>query len=462
MTPRLDMLHLADTIIAPATCEGTGAISILRLSGPAAFETAFKFLEPKKAFPNVKPKLAYMLRITDEKGEFVDQAVVLFHRKPKSYTGEDMVEILCHGSPYILRKTLQLAAAGGARYASPGEFTLRAFLNGKMDLTQAEAVNDLILSENELSHKSAVRQLEGSVKNAVNAVKSGLVDLLSEIEARIDDSEEITGEMDFEETAAKLSDLNSRLFELAGSFEKGKFVKNGIRVSIVGPANAGKSSLLNSLLGYERAIVTPRAGTTTDVIEEKIELFSLPFVFSDTAGMNPKNPDIVEKEGIARTKERIKMADIIVRIKDASVPFGGPDAEIEKVIRETARPGTEIINALNKTDLPKKFSRKGWFEISCKTGKGLQTLKRVLAEKQKRVFGCQSSAVITSERHCQALRNAGDEISRLKSAAGRKNFTPEKMAENLKTAINHLSGITGEFTNEDLLANIFSRFCVGK
>jgi len=454
----MPLVNFSDTVIAPATCEGMGAISVLRISGKSAFAIASKFMHPAKAFQNIKPRQAYMLEIKDGK-KFIDQAVVLFFKAPKSYTGEDMAEIFCHGSPYILRKVISLAISSGARQAEPGEFTLRAFVNGKMDLAQAEAINDLILSENEAAHEAAARQLKGHISSVIRNIRKELIDRLSEIEVRIDDPDEEIEKLEIKKFLRRLATVKEKMVKLAASFEKGRLIKNGIRVSIIGAANSGKSSLFNALLGYNRAIVTHTPGTTTDVIEEKIILGSLPFIFADTAGINSKTADIVEREGIMRAKRIFHKSDILIWVKDISTPFTEADNEIKGLIATLKN--VRIIKVLNKSDLPQKFRSKDWDIVtSCKTGRGIEKIKKVLIEKQEEVFSTRSSAVITSMRHCQSLKNASSEIGHLIDEA--KNGGLDIMAERLRGACAYLGEITGEITSEELLQNIFSKFCVGK
>ncbi|MEA3307212.1 MAG: tRNA uridine-5-carboxymethylaminomethyl(34) synthesis GTPase MnmE [Elusimicrobiota bacterium] len=454
---------LSKTIIAPSTPPGFGAISIIRLSGKNAFSIASKFLYPKKKFINLKTKQTYILKVM-ENGKLIDQVVSVFYKGPKSYTGDNIVEIFCHGSPYIIRKILTLAIKEGAREAEPGEFTMRGFVNGKMDLTQAEAVNDLIHSESSSSHSSAISHLRGEISGQIKDIKMGILNLLSEIEVRLDDSEEEMPEINFKNFLWKTKKIISPIQKLAESFEKGKFIKNGFKTSIIGIPNSGKSSLLNALLGYKRAIVTKISGTTTDTIEEKIDFSGISFVFTDTAGvkMNTKNP--IEKEGIVRAIDFIKTSDIIIWVMDYSKKTCIHETEVaRKIEKHLDTKKTQLIKVFNKSDL--KHARpveKGILPISCKKDTGIEKLKKLIVKRQEAIFGEESSAIITSMRHYQALNNSLTEMELFEKMIENKKIHLELAAEHLKSALNELSNILGETNSDELLSNIFSKFCVGK
>ena len=452
------------TIVAPASAPGNGAIAVVRLSGPAAFSVAKAFLKPVKAFDNPKTRFAYMLK-AHEDGGLLDQTVTLLYPSPKSYTGEHMVEIFCHGSPYIISRIVNLAIKHGAAEAQPGEFTFRAFINGKLDLAQAEAVNDLILSESAAAHRAAITQIEGGVSRHIRKLRLELIALLSELEVRLDDSYEELPALDISSFREKTSRLAREIKELADGFEKGRCFKHGIRVAIAGAPNSGKSSLLNSLLGYKRAIVAPSAGTTRDTIEEKLMISGFSVIFTDTAGINPGTSDPVEKEGVKRTLKALKTADMILWVQDMAQSAGAADRRVQKAVAVNARRGTGVINVFNKSDLPPKRSPEataGGIRLSCKTGCGIENLKKLLVKEQEKFFSDENSAVITSARHFQALLNSYKELEKLENIESGKNFPFELAAEHLKGALGELAAILGETTSEDILTNIFRHFCVGK
>ncbi len=454
---------LSKTIIAPSTPPGFGAISIIRLSGKNAFTIASKFLYPQKNFLNLKTKQTHLLRVM-EKGNLIDQVITVFYKAPKSYTGDNTVEIFCHGSPFIIRTILALAIKNGAREAAAGEFTMRAFVNGKMDLTQAEAINDLIHSESSSSHNSAIAHLRGEISIQIKKIKSEILNILSEIEVRLDDSEEELLEINFKEFLKKIKKIITSLQRLAESFEKGRFIKDGFKTSIIGIPNSGKSSLLNALLGYKRAIVTKISGTTTDTIEEKIDFSGISFIFTDTAGIKTATKNPIEKEGILRAIDFIKTSDIIIWVMDYSKKPCAHEKEVAKQIKKHLdAKKTQLIKIFNKADLQhERLPEKGILNISCKTNSGIEKLKNLIVKRQEAIFSEQSSAIVTSMRHYQALNSCLAEIKLFEKMIKNKKIHLEFAAEHLKSALNELSDIIGETNSEELLSNIFSKFCVGK
>lgn len=464
------------TIVAMSSAPGYGAIAIIRISGKNAFEISSKFLKPSFVFKNAKPNHTFVLNVI-EGTNIIDKVIVVLYLGPKSYTGEDMVEIFCHGSPYIIRKILTLAIKNGARQAAPGEFTMRAFLNGKLDLIQAEAINDLILSENEAAHKAAINQLEGSVTKRIAGIKNEIINLLVEVEARLDDSDEEIPEIDSTKFQAQIKKIASDIKKLSDSFEHGKYIKQGIKVSIVGAPNSGKSSLLNALLGYKRAIVSDIAGTTRDTIEEKITISGFSVIFIDTAGINRHTCNPLEKEGMRRTIKAIKSCDVLLWVQDSSKPVDDSDEFISECIKKNAgspqhpllkspqtvgktSTPTRIITVINKIDLKPKRpipSGKNIVHTSCKTQEGIEKLKEMIVQIQENICISESSAVITSARHFQALTNALKELT-----AASKQVQIELIAEHLRASLKELAEIIGETTSEQILSNIFEKFCIGK
>ena len=451
----------SDTIAALATPPGAGALAIIRISGPAAFGTASAFLSPVPKEPG--HSVARLLSVKNGP-ELVDRAVVVFFRAPASYTGDDTVEITCHGSPYIIRSILNLALKNGARPAGPGEFTLRAFLNGKMDLAQAEAVGELIAAGSAGAHRAAITQAEGGLSAEVRGIRTSLVGLLAQLEARLDDSYEEIPALETAAFARKAAAARKKTLKLASGFEAGKGIREGVKVVITGAPNSGKSSLLNALLGYDRAMVSRRAGTTRDTLEASLEIDGFSVIFTDTAGLNARAPSPLEREGIRRAGKAIARADTVVLVKDASVKESAGDRRAEKETGRLALKGTKVLRVLNKADLRAEKSRgtAGCLRVSAKTGEGLLKLKAALIAEQKKVFLDGSQAVVTSARHFSALSAAAAELSALKKVLGKGTPPLELAAEHLRGALEALASLLGETAPEEVLGSIFSNFCVGK
>ena len=452
------------TIVAPASAPGSGAIAVVRLSGPEAFRTAAAFLKPSSVVKNLKNRFSYLLR-AEENGRLLDKAIVVFYRGPESYTGEDMVEISCHGSPYIVSRLLSLSIAGGAREARPGEFTLRAFINGKLDLAQAEAVNDLIISEGETAHRAAITQVEGGISKRIKELRGALITMLGELEVRLDDSYNELGELDIKAFTKRTAAIAGKIKALADSFKNGRYLKHGIRVTIAGAPNSGKSSLLNRITGSGRAIVSPKAGTTRDTIEAKLTLSGFTVIFTDTAGINPRTTDAIEREGMRRSLKALKAADIILWVQDASKKLSPADRRVGEAIERSSAPGTDLVKVFNKGDLPRARTPRETADgaaISCRTGEGITALKRLLIREEKKIFSAESSSVITSARHYSALLNAHKELAKIGFLGTGRSFPLELAAEHLRGALAALADILGETASEEILADIFKNFCVGK
>ncbi len=447
-----------DTIAAQATPPGAGALAVLRLSGPKAFAIASSFLQPVPG--DHGRRTARLLSIFDGKA-LVDRAVVVFFKGPGSYTGDDTVEISCHGSPYIIRTILNLAIRGGARLAGPGEFTLRAFLNGKLDLAQAEAVGELIEAGSAGAHRAALSQVEGAISARVAGIRTEIVDLLARLEARLDDSYEEIPALELKDFASRAAAARERALELAGGFEAGRGIKEGVRVVITGAPNSGKSSLLNALLGYDRALVSRQAGTTRDTLEAELDVDGFSVIFTDTAGLNARAASALEKAGMRRAEKAISRADAIILVKDGSIAETPSDLRAE---RETARlaASAKVIRVLNKADLPPKRAAAAGLSVSAKTGRGLAPLKNLLIAQQKKVFRDSAQAVVTSARHYAALAEAAGELTRLEKMMKGPAPALELGAEHLRGALAALSSILGETAPEEVLAGIFANFCVGK
>jgi len=445
----------ADTIAALATPVGEGGIGVIRVSGTQAVAIVQSFFKPLKHAP-----LAEAASHTCHFGliESIDQSVVTLFRGPHSYTGEDVVEISAHGSPLVLQKILQKCLAAGARLAGPGEFTQRAFLNGKLDLTQAEAVAELIRSKTDQAHTAALGQLEGKLSWLVRGLRDSLLPILAHIEVGLDHSDEPHDFLPKERLHAKCRELREAIDEILVSARVGKVLRQGLRLAIIGRPNAGKSSLLNALLKEERAIVTPIPGTTRDTLEESVNWDGIPVILVDTAGLRAHSTDTVEKIGMDRTRQAIQSADAVLWVVDASEPPVDADAEIQTLLKD--KPFRRLFN---KSDLPSRLKRTSTdLAISAKTGDGLPALiHAVKTDALGGSAGVQSAHWLLNARHEDALRRARAAIDRAEGAAGEAAYE-ECVALELKTALDALGEIIGETSTEDLLGEIFSNFCVGK
>lgn len=428
-----------DTIVAVATAPGVGGIAVVRLSGPDALSIATSLLSPSTF--HLSPRTSTYCRF----GELDDVVATWF---PRGYTGEPTVEIACHGSTYIQQAIVQTLCESGARMAEPGEFTMRAFLNGRINLAQAEAVADLIEAATPAQHRLAVSQLRGGYAAKLKELRQQLMDLTSLFELELDFSQEDVEFADRKELHTLLRTLDSELKTLLDSFAMGNAVKRGIPVAIVGRPNAGKSSLLNALLGDDRAIVSPVPGTTRDTVEETLAIGGLTFRFIDTAGLRHSN-DPVEALGIERSRRAIDEAMLILHVTDATAP----DCE------EPIATDKEVIYVLNKCDLVPTADDSQALCISAKTGMGIEQLKQVMIDRVDSAAA--TEVMLTNARHRDALRLVAQALAN--AEAGLKAGTPSDLvAVDLRDALYHLGTITGEVTSNDLLANIFGRFCIGK
>ncbi len=446
----------SDTIVAQATPPGAGAIAVLRLSGPGAFAAASGFLSPR---PKPAHRRAYILSVMDG-GRLVDRVVAVFFKGPSSYTGQDTVEVSCHGSPYITRTLLNLAVKNGARVAAPGEFTLRAFLNGKLDLAQAEAVGELIKSSSAGAHRAALTQAEGGISGRVREIRAALVSLLAQLEARLDDTYEEIRELDLNSFGRGAAAAEKLIAGLAAGYAAGRGIRDGFGVAIAGAPNSGKSSLLNALLGYERALVSRASGTTRDTLEAELEIDGFTVRLTDTAGLNALRPAALERAGMRRARKALAAADMVLLVRDASVSETPSD---RRAAREAGACGAEVLEVFNKADLPRRRAPSpGGFLVSCRTGQGLERVRRALVARQKKTFSDGAQAAVTSARHFEALSGAAGELAAMRSLLKTKNPPLELAAERLRLALGKLALILGETAPEEVLADIFSKFCVGK
>ena len=427
---------MKDSICAIATAPG-GAIGIVRISGTEAFNIASSVC--RRITPATTPRTAIFTPILDDNGQVLDDAVVTLFQAPHSYTGEDCAEISCHGSHYILNKVVELLIRNGARMANPGEFTQRAFLNGKMDLSQAEAVADLIASKNKATHDLAIKQLRGGISSELKTLRDQLLRLTSLLELELDFSDHEELEFaDRNELLTLSQAIDQRVTQLADSFQTGNALKSGIPVAIVGAPNVGKSTLLNALVGEERAIVSDIQGTTRDAIEDTIQLSGITFRFIDTAGIRHTN-DKLENLGIERSIAAAKRAHIILMLTEPGVPY--PDI--------TFRDDQVVIRIENKTET-----------FQAKYHVGLDELRQRLISAVPQVSD--SDVIITNARHYEALCHAHDSLTRIIEGLT-SNLTSDFITEDLRLTLDSLADITGgSITPQETLNNIFSQFCVGK
>lgn len=455
-----------DTIAAVSTAWGEGGIGIVRLSGPDALDCALKVFSLKKD-TEIRDRYLYYGEIKGN-GSVIDNGFLAYMRGPRSYTGEDVVELHCHGGPLILKNVLEALLKNGARGAEPGEFTKRAFLNGKLDLAQAESVIDVIRAETELSLSSARGRLAGALSAKVNSIKEGLLTLLTHIEAELDFSEEELDGLSKDRIFSGLKDARVSLEKMLSTYGEGKVLKDGIRVLILGRPNVGKSSLLNILLREERAIVTPIPGTTRDVIEEVVNIRGLPIRLQDTAGLR-ETADHVESIGVRAARDRIATSELILFVIDASFPSFYDDLAL---LNEAG--GKKLIIVANKADLAdgiqedgikKAFEGRKICFISALRSSGIEELKDLIYEEALgRPYGsaqAPAGELITSSRHKDSLEKALEGIGRTEDALN-EDLPKEFVATDLRWSVDRLGEITGETTTEDILDRIFSNFCIGK
>ncbi|MGI6082637.1 MAG: tRNA uridine-5-carboxymethylaminomethyl(34) synthesis GTPase MnmE [Limnochordia bacterium] len=450
---------LADTIAAIATGVGVAAVGVVRLSGPEAVDIADRLFRSRSGLSLKEAESHRMLygTIVDPEGGILDQALVVVMRAPRSYTGEDIVEFHCHGSPVVLRAVLTAVIGSGARSADPGEFTKRAFVNGKLDLVQVEGVSDLLYARSERARKLAARQVEGALSESIESMRQTLIGFLAHVHASIDYPDEVA-ELTSQEWSQSLRGILQEIDRLLGEAQLGMRVREGIDTALVGRANVGKSSLMNALLRTPRAIVTPVAGTTRDVIEESCEIAGVAFRLSDTAGISD-SPDPVEREGIRRTVQRVAEADLLLGVFDGSEALGDQDREVLRLLERH-----KSIVVLNKNDLPQRIDLEafgGWrvVSVSAVTGSGLDALERAMVEAAQ--VGEPKESLLTRPRQVGALRATAQALRSVVSGA-EEGITADCLAVDIEQALWHLGELTGETTPDEVINEIFSRFCVGK
>ena len=498
------------TICAPATIPGTGAISIIRVSGEDSLAIADKVIDVKGE--SLSETEGYRLRygtIFADDGSVLDNVIVSVFRAPHSYTGENSVEISCHASRFIVNEVLELLVDAGARIAAPGEFTRRAFVNGKMDLAQAEAVADVIASQSAAAHRVAMNQLKGGFSSELKTLREKLLTMTSLLELELDFSEEDVEFASRSELGALVEETLTHIVRLTDSFSRGNAIKNGVPVAIVGATNTGKSTLLNALLGEERAIVSDIAGTTRDTIEETLNLGGVMFRFIDTAGIR-ETDELVEKIGIERTFKKLNEASIVLGMTDLSRGEDSVLADAEYMWSKVNASSSdrEFVLLVNKCDVDViesvaagsgagyvgtgseagcagtgyeaghagkagKMARieaalreKGivtkMIPISAKTGSGLPELTAALAEIGRCITGDTDETLVTNIRHYEALSRAATALGRVRDGLKVATLPPDLIAQDLREALYHLGEIVGEISTDEVLGNIFRKFCIGK
>ena len=480
-----------DTICAPATVPGTGAISVIRLSGPEALTIADKVIECRRG--NISDAKGYTIRfgeVLDDTGALIDEVLTSVFRAPHSYTGENSVEISCHASSYIVSRIMELLYAAGARAAEPGEFTQRAYLNGKMDLAQAEAVADVIASQNAAAHRIAFKQMKGGFSSELRDMRGELLELVSLMELELDFSEEEVEFADRSRLDTLLEQITAHVSRLIDSFRLGNAIKNGVPVAIAGATNTGKSTLLNALLGEDRAIVSDVHGTTRDTIEETLNIDGVLFRFIDTAGLR-ETSEIVEKIGIERTFKKISEASIVLGMIDLTRDFDSTDETIREILDKVDFLTQKLVLLLNKTDICEvnknvitinnivsRIENKGLkaafsnytqndaqtvpiLPISAKTRTGIEELRSILASSQRDLLADSDTTLVTNQRHLQALTDTRTSLLRLRQGLA-SGLPTDLAAQDIREAIYHLGSIVGEISADEVLGNIFANFCIGK
>lgn len=464
-------INTNDAICAIATASGMGAIAVVRLSGQRCHEIALSIFKSRTRNldkSSIVPNKAYFGDLIDGT-DVVDEAIVTFFASPHSYTGEDSVEISCHGSVYIQQKVLEILIARGARLAGPGEFSRRAFLNNKLDLAQAEAVADLIASQSEASHKIAVNQLKGGFSKELRDIRSRLLDITSLLELELDFSEEDVEFADRTQLLELIEEAISHIGRLTESFRLGNAIKNGIPVTIAGETNTGKSTLLNAILGEERAIVSDIEGTTRDTVEETFNIFGTLYRFIDTAGIRQTTEEI-ERIGIERTFKKMEEADVILGMVDMTKGLEKAISAIRLIVSKVDRQQQTLIVLCNKRDVARDFPCErllSEFEdipiefVSAKDNDDVERIKRFIFNNSSLHSVGANETLVTNMRHYESLRRSKENLEQVREGI-MVGLSADLLSQDLRQALFYLGSITGEITNDEVLWNIFGRFCIGK
>jgi len=461
----MNSFNTDDTIAAISTPVGKAGIGVVRLSGPDAIGIIDKIFFPKskKKLKNFESFSVHYGWIGENKDEIIDEVLLIIMRAPKTYTTQDITEISCHSGVIVLRQILDLVLKNGSRLAKPGEFTQRAFINGRIDLTQAEAVLDIIESKTPKGAKLAIDQLDGKLTSLINKLKQDLLEIYVKLEASVDFPEESETEIDFISLKDQVKSIASRIKGLINTADKGQLLREGRSLVICGRPNVGKSCLMNALLRKDRVIVTSIPGTTRDAIEESISIEGIPFKLIDTAGMISSS-DVVEKEGIKRSKRHLELSDLVILVLDISQGMCDEDKKLFKAVRDKAH-----IVVLNKIDLKAKITLKDIKEytnvnivkVSAIKSKGIKTLEKTILDMVWEGKIDDDLVLITNQRHKQALVSAYQELVRVNDLSNSADSS-ELASINIKACIDKLSEVTGEIFTEDILDRIFSQFCIGK
>lgn len=460
------MMDSSETICALSTAPGVGAIALIRISGDRAVDVLQLYFSKDLNKASARKAIHGWIQTSQEK---VDEVVVTIFKAPASFTGEDTVEIACHGSLYIRQRIIELLLEAGARMAQPGEFTMRAFLRGKMDLSQAEAIGDLIASESAAAHKQAVHQMRGGFSQEINGLRQRLIHFASMVELELDFAEEDVEFANRDQMRELVSEILQVVYRLRDSFRLGNAMKNGVPVAIIGAPNAGKSTLLNALLNEERAIVSDIAGTTRDTIEDHITIEGIRFNFIDTAGIRETN-DQIEMIGIERAMAKAKLAEIILIIFDVLTTTPEQLKTFREIVEEESGGGQLIVTLANKTDHP-SFDAQAFREafaadesmilISAKAKTHLDELRNRLVHHINMGQAGQGDTIVTNLRHFEALSKAAISLEEVLSGVN-QGITGDLLAIDIRKSLYHLGEITGQINADDLLNNIFSSFCIGK
>jgi tRNA modification GTPase len=465
----VNSINTEDKIVALSTPPGVGAIAVIRLSGNGCIEmvsTVFRSIRKDFLLAEAESHTVHFGNLVIGK-ENIDEVLVTVMRTPKTYTGQDVVEISCHGSTYIQQRVLEVMLSKGARLAGPGEFTMRAFLNGRMDLSQAEAVADLIASDSATSHRLALKQMRGGFSNEIKMLRQKLVDFASLMELELDFAEEdveFANREDLKKTIRQLNDLIRNLYK---SFELGNVIRKGIPIVIAGRPNAGKSTLLNAMLNEDRAIVSEMEGTTRDTIEEEISLGGIKFRFIDTAGLR-ESSDLIEMTGVSKSYEKMNESPVVLYVFDVLMTLGSELKEELNQLRKSLNENVKIIPVGNKSDMVTEYTLKNEFKstneiffISAKEKRGIDKLSSYLISLYTHGSIDSNNSIITSARHAQLLGKTSEDLDRVYEGL-QKNLSNDLIASDLRQALMHLGEITGQISTDDLLENIFSKFCIGK
>ena len=463
---------ISDTTICALATSGSGALAIIRISGPDTITNCDKvlsFSDSMKKLKDQSPNTIHFGLIRDE-SEVLDEVIISLFKAPHSYTGEDSVEISCHASPYIEKRILEILVQQGMILAKPGEFTQRAYLNGKLDLSQAEAVADLIASESKAAHRIALDQMRGGFSKEIISLRQELLSFVSLIELELDFGEEDVEFANRHQLKALVEKILSLIENLINSFRQGNAIKNGVPVAIIGKPNVGKSTLLNRLLNEDKAIVSEIAGTTRDAIEDTVTLEDIIFRFIDTAGIR-ETEDIIENLGIRKTMQKIEQAAIVLLLADAGDDVQVTIAALEEIRKQISGKEKQLVLVINKSDLKdhslirsdnfKLETNEYQVNISAETGENIDKLKSILLESSHLNKLDNSGVIVSNVRHYEALTHVSENLKRV--IEGLEGKLPEDLlAQDIRQAMHYLGEITGEVTTDEVLGNIFRNFCIGK